>query len=62
MSTQPNPPHSEEYLPGTTITETEYKAFLRRWGWREDLPEEEKRSLEAELTVADADMAINLGF
>ena len=59
MSAQPS---HEEYLPGTTITETAYLNFLRRQGWREDLPEAEKRSLEEEWTIDKADMAVSLGF
>ena len=59
MSAQPS---HEEYLPGTTITETEYRSFLRSRGWKEDLPEAEKQRIEQKWAVEDADLAINLGF
>lgn len=45
-----------------TASDEDRIGFLKRQGWREDLPPEEKARIEAEFGDTDIDMATELGF
>jgi hypothetical protein len=44
------------------ITETERMDFLKRQGWKSDLPQEKKVEIESAWTDADIEMATALNF
>lgn len=44
------------------VTAEERAAFLRRIGWRPDLPETERKAIEAEWEDSNIRMAVDLGF
>jgi hypothetical protein len=46
--------------PESIITTEERSAFLRRQGWRDDMPDAEKQKIEAPWTDTDIRMAIDM--
>jgi len=44
------------------VTSEEKINFLKRQGWKEDLPPDEKNLIESAWTEADIEMATEMGF